>query len=342
MSNAIIKFPILGSDFKINPSTYFTVGTFRIYWYGVIIAVGFALAVFYAIRQAKKFGYDMDTVLDAVIIGVPSCVIGARLFYVINNFDAFKASAWQKTLLNILNIKNGGSAIYGGLLLVVIFEFLYCRKTKKSFLALMDLASPALCIGSAVGRWGNFINRELYGKTTRFILRMGLDNGKKTVYVHPTFLYESVWNLLGFVLLHFLRKKRKYDGQMFGVYVVWYGVGRVICELLRDDSQSIFIGDTGFKASLVFGAVSIVAALVFLWLYGANQIGSKLYVDRLAEEKAAAEAVPEEETAPQNDGYVVLEEGVDENGNRFQYVEIEVEEDEEENVSNPEETPVEK
>lgn len=330
MSEAIIKFPILGSDFRINPSTYFTIGNFRIYWYGVIIAVGFLLAVIYAMRTCKKFGYHTDTVLDAVIIGVPSGVIGARLYYVANNFDAFRASTWQKTLLNIVNIKNGGSAIYGGLLLVVIGIWLYCRKTKTSFFALMDMASPAIALGSAIGRWGNFINRELYGKTTRFILRMGLDNGKKTVYVHPTFLYESVWNLAGFLMLHFFARKRKFDGQMFGIYVVWYGVGRVFCEYLRDDSQSIFIGNTDIKASMVFGIVSILAALVFLWLYGANKIGSKLYVTQKEEAAAAAlaEEVPEEEPAADND-FVVLEEGVDEDGNRYQYVEIEVEEDEE-------------
>ena len=348
MSGATITFPILGDSFSLNPSRYFEIGNFRIYWYGVIIAVGFLLAALYALKRAKEFGMTADNVLDVIIIGVPSAVVGARLFYVLNNFSLFKGDTVGQTLLNIIDIKSGGSAIYGGLLLVVLFVWLYCRKKKISCGAMMDLAAPSLFIGQCIGRWGNFVNREVYGTETDFFLRMGLTTGSGTIYVHPIFLYESVWDLIGFIVLHRMSRKRKFDGQIFGIYVIWYGFGRVVCELLRHPDVSIYIGNTGIKANLVFAVASIIAALLFLWLYGMKHFGEPLFVDRAAaaqqgEENAdntqAAEAEPEQE----EEHRVVLEEGVDENGNRFQYVEIEVDEDEkepetEEKMGSPDET----
>ena len=333
LSDATITFPILGENFSLNPARYFTIGNFRIYWYGVIIAVGFLLAALYALKRAKKFGVTGDNVLDVIIIGVPSAVVGARLFYVFNNFDMFKADTVGQTLLNIVDIKSGGSAIYGGLILVVLFVWLYCRKAKISYGAMMDLASISLLIGQCIGRWGNFINREVYGTETNFFLRMGLTANGNTLYVHPIFLYESVWDLLGFIVLHNVSKKRKFDGQIFGLYVVWYGCGRVVCELLRNPAVSIYIGNTAISANVVVAAASIVAALVFLWVYGMKHVGEPLFVERVAaaaaEQSAQAEkAEAETPDAPQEEHRVVLEEGVDEQGNKFQYVEIEVEEEE--------------
>ena len=199
MDNAVISFPILGESFSVDPPRYFTVFGHNVYWYGVIIAVGFILGVLYTMKRAKDFGITSDNVIDMLLIATPLSIIGARLYYVIfNPENYFGPGKW----INIVKIWEGGIAIYGAVIFAVLGVLIYSRVSKKPFLSILDVGSLGLLIGQMIGRWGNFINREAYGAETDIFCRMGLTLNGNTVYVHPTFLYESIWNLIGFIILH--------------------------------------------------------------------------------------------------------------------------------------------
>ena len=249
-----ITFPGLGLE--LNPPRGFTIpGTdFTIYYYGVIIALGLVLAVMYGLRRSKEFGLKQDDILDGVLWIVPLCIICARAYYVLFELDQYK------TFADVINIRKGGLAIYGGVIGAVIGVVIFSKVKKVSLPAVLDLVGIAFLIGQSIGRWGNFINREAYGAPTDCFLRMGLVVNGELGYYHPTFLYESVWNAIGFVLLHFLSKKRQYDGQMALGYVAWYGLGRAFIEGLRMDS--LYWGP--FRVSQVLAAVSCMAAVVTL------------------------------------------------------------------------------
>ena len=262
MSNATITFPIFGDNFAINISNYLTVFGVKVYWYGVLIALGFILAVAYVLHRCKDFGLTSDNVVDMLIFAVPISIVCARLYYVAFNFSIYKGD-----LLSIFKIWNGGLAIYGAIIGAVLTVVIFCRIKKISIGAMLDVGAFGLLIGQAVGRWGNFINREAYGTSENidtFFLRMGLtDSSGETLYVHPTFLYESLWNVVGFILLHFFSKKfRKYDGQIFALYVVWYGLGRFLIEGLRTDSLYLF--GTGIRVSQLVAILSLGIAGMFL------------------------------------------------------------------------------
>ena len=259
MPDGAISFPILG-DFYINPPSYFKIGPLTIHWYGVIIACGFLLAVLYCSKRAKSFGLEGDSVFDVVIYGLPVGIICARAYYVLFYLELFRG----KGFLDYIAIWNGGLAIYGGIIGAALTLVVYCAVKKIKLAPFLDLASLGFLIGQSVGRWGNFINREAYGCETTLPWRMGLTNGGATAYVHPTFLYESLWNLVGFVLLHFLSKRRRYDGQTALMYLAWYGVGRALIEGLRADSLYLF--DTGIRVSQLLAGASALAALVALIL----------------------------------------------------------------------------
>lgn len=259
MSEAAISFPMLGDNFSINPPTGFNLFGLHIYYYGLITAVALIIGVIYCLRRTRDFGFTQDTFLDIVIIAVPSAVIGARILFVLTNPDMFFAPGkW----LDIVKIWNGGLAIYGGLVLAVIGILIYSRKKKLSFGALLDNVSLGLMLGQVIGRWANFINRELYGTETKIFCRMGLTLNGKTTYVHPTFLYESLWNLIGFILLHYFSKKyRKFNGQLFLMYIAWYGLGRTFIDSLRVDEAKLFGGTIGayqLIALVTFCAASII------------------------------------------------------------------------------------
>ncbi len=259
-----ITFPMFGDKFAIDPPSSFQLFGIPLYWYGFIIAVGFLLAYLYCSRRSKQFGLTQDNLIDMLLCAVPSAVVGARLYYVIFNYSEFKDNFW-----GVFNIRGGGLAIYGGIIGAVIAVIIYCKVKKTSVGAYFDLGGLGLLIGQTVGRWGNFINREAFGRETDIFCRMGLtDASGKTIYVHPTFLYESVWNLLGLLLLHLFSKsgKRRYDGQLFAMYVAWYGFGRMLIEGLRTDSLYLF--DTGLRVSQVLAGASVVIALVFLAING--------------------------------------------------------------------------
>ena len=250
-----ITFPGLGIE--IDPSLGFSIFGFEIRWYGVIIALGMLLAVLYASYRSKEFGLTGDDVLNVVIVGLPCAIVGARLYYVIFEWDRFFGPGipWYK----FLDIREGGLAIYGaviGAVIGLVLFFMTKEQRRKKMLPSFDVSGLGLLIGQAVGCWGNFLNREAHGGETESFLRMGLIEGGKQIYVHPTFLYESLWNLVGLILIHFLSKKRKFDGQVFLCYVAWYGLGRVWIEGMRTDS--LYLGP--FRVSQLLAAVSCLAA----------------------------------------------------------------------------------
>ena len=283
MSHAAISFPMLG-DFSMNPSNYISIGGFKIYWYGIIIACGFLLAVIYASKRAKQFGFTSDNILDVILIGVPLGIICGRLYYVI-----FYWELYADDLSKIFSIREGGLGMYGVLFGAILAMVIYTRHKKINLLAFLDLICIGFLIGQFVGRWGNFINREAYGYETDIFCRMGLTLNGETIYVHPTFLYESLWNFAGFILIHFLSKKRKYDGQVFLMYLGWYGLGRMFIEGLRTDSLYLF--NTGIRVSQLVAGVSLLVSVVLL-LYNRFKVKHTpmdLYVNRkLAQESAAA------------------------------------------------------
>lgn len=262
-TDTIISFPGLGID-GVNPSRYFTVFGKPIYWYGVIIALGMIIALIYAMKRSKQFGLKSDTLLDIFIWGIPSAIVFARLYYVLFYQDASGVNPYFEEPIKMLYIWEGGLAIYGGVFGAVLAAFIYTRVTKKKLLPILDLVCLGLLIGQCIGRWGNFINREAYGDfvSETYLLRMGLTVVNSTVYVHPTFLYESLWNLVGFIVLHFVSKKRKYDGQMLLMYLGWYGLGRLWIEGLRTDS--LFIGTTSIRVSQLIAGISFIFAVTVL------------------------------------------------------------------------------
>lgn len=273
-----LSFPGLGLEFELD-RVAFTVFGLDIYWYGVIIAVGFLLAVLYGCRKAAPFGVDQDKILDMLFIAVPAALIGTRAYYVIFNSELYLTDGrldWGK----IVDIRDGGLAIYGGILAAVLAAAIYCKVRRQPFWSYADCGAYGFLIGQLIGRWGNFMNIEAYGGVTSLPWRMCspkiagelLYQGQidaavyeqileGTLGVHPTFFYESLWNLIGFVLLVLLgRRKRKFNGQMFLLYVMWYGAGRTVIEGLRTDSLYFF--GTGLRTSQLVGILSALAALV--------------------------------------------------------------------------------
>ncbi len=283
-----ITFPNLGIE--LNPSRVaFSLFGKDIYWYGIIIALGFALAVIYAMRRVDEFGLVQDNILDFIFVAVPAAVICARLYYCIFEWESYKDNP-----ISVLYIWEGGIAIYGAVIGSIIAAILFCKIKKVPLLPLMDIGALGLLIGQMIGRWGNFMNREAHGAVTDSFLKMGLVSGGEVVYYHPTFLYESLWNLVGFVLLHFFSKKRKFDGQVFLGYVIWYGLGRAWIEGLRTDSLYLF--GTGIRVSQLLAAVSAVAAIaVMIYVLKAKKPQTEqLWVNKLRKAQKEAEEEAQE------------------------------------------------
>lgn len=290
LRDASISFPMLG-DWQINPPYSFKLFGMEIYLYAVIIALGFILAILYCAKRAPEFGLKSDDVYSIVIWLIPICIIGARIYFILFKLDYYIANPSE-----IFSIRNGGLAIYGGIIAGIITGVIWCIKKKIKVLPTADLAAFGLLIGQFVGRWGNFINREAFGVQTDIFCRMGLTVPYAgTVYVHPTFLYESLWNFIGLVFLHIWTKKghRKYDGQVAWLYVFWYGLGRAWVEGLRTDS--LYIGSTDLRVSQLLAIVSAAAALVILIIQSRREHDpAKLFVNRVTE--------PAEDVKEENDG----------------------------------------
>ena len=276
-----ISFPFLGIE--INPPRMFSVGPFTAHYYGLIIAVGLILAVLYAMRRSKEFGLKEDDILDGVIWVTPFAIACARAYYV-----AFTWESYRDDPISVLYIWEGGIAIYGGVIGAIIGMAVMSRIKKVKFTTVLDLILMVFLLGQAIGRWGNFMNREAFGAATDSFFRMGLYNEKlqQWEYYHPTFLYESVWNLAGFVLLACLAKKRRYDGQLALGYAAWYGLGRSIIEGLRVDS--LWWGP--FRVSPLLAAVTcITATAVLIWQHFKPHDPATLFVNQAAAGEADKE-----------------------------------------------------
>ena len=284
-----ISFPSFGIE--IDPARGFSIGEVNIKFYGIIIAVGLLLAVIYGLKRGKQFGLKEDDILDGVLGIVPFAIICARAYYCIFSWDEFASDP-----ISVLYIWQGGIAIYGGIIGAVIGVIVFCAIKKIKLGAVLDLVLLGFLIGQSIGRWGNFFNREAFGAETDSFFRMGLFNtvSQSYGYYHPTFLYESVWNLAGFVVLHFLSKKRQYDGQIALGYVVWYGLGRTFIEGLRMDS--LYWGQ--LRVSQLLAAVSCFAAAVVLVILAFRKHEKqKLFVNVVAARDAlATEEIAEEPT----------------------------------------------
>lgn len=288
-----IAFPGFGIELSIDRAA-FTVFGHPIYWYGIIIAAGFLLAVFFCSRKAKRFGIEPDHVLDLLLFGVPAAIIGARLYYIVFYLDYFRNENGSLNFVQMLRIWDGGLAIYGGIIAGFITLFLFCRAKKITFFAFSDLMVFGLFIGQAIGRWGNFVNIEAYGSETTLPWRMGIvgfvNGAWQYMEVHPTFLYESIWNAVGFVLLLIVLKKgRKFDGEITLDYFLWYGIGRAIIEGLRTDSLYFFTTTLRVSQILAIGSALVALALLVWNLAVRKHNPNDLYVHRVqARAKAAA------------------------------------------------------
>ena len=252
-----ISFPFLGME--MNPPRVFSLGPLNIHLYGLAIGLGLILAVMYVCRRSKEFGLKEDDILDGVLWITPFAIICARIYYV-----AFSWKDYADNPMSVFAIWEGGIAIYGSVIGAVIGVIVLCKVKKLKITTVLDITLLGFFIGQILGRWGNFFNREAFGAATDSFFRMGLYN---TVtgsweYYHPTFLYESVWNLVGFILLHFLSKRRQYDGQIALGYAAWYGLGRCFIEGLRVDS--LYWGP--FRISQVLaGLTCVTASAILLW-----------------------------------------------------------------------------
>lgn len=284
MKYTTISFPGLGLE--LNPGRTISLGPLNIHYYGIIIAAGLLLAVIYGLHRSKQFGLKQDDILDGVLGIVPFAIICARAYYCI-----FSWNEYTDNPIEVLYIWKGGLAIYGGVIGAAIGVVIFCKIKHISLGATLDLVALGFLIGQAIGRWGNFFNREAFGVATDSFLRMGLYNTLTGgfEYYHPTFLYESLWNGIGFAILHFMSKKRQYDGQIALGYVAWYGAGRAMIEGLRTDS--LYWGT--FRVSQVLALVScIAAAAILVWQASRPHDSQRLFVNRIA--AAEVQDVPEE------------------------------------------------
>ena len=331
MNYTTISFPGLG--LTMDPPQGFDLGPLYINIYGILIALGLMLAVVYACRRCTQFGLKEDDILDGVLWVTPLAIVCARLYYVIFEWRQYAADP-----ISVLYIWKGGLAIYGGVIGALVGVAVLCKVKKIKLPALLDLVALGFLIGQAIGRWGNFFNREAFGSEATHFLRMGLEKSGVVTYVHPTFLYESLWNALGFLLLHKLSKKRKYDGQIALGYVAWYGLGRAFIEGLRTDS--LYWGP--FRVSQLLAALSCVAAVIVLLLQEFKEHDPKdLLVNKPAEEnteetaeETAEEATEEKAEEPAEEA---TEETAEEAAEEVTETEEAVEEPAEEAAEEPEE-----
>jgi len=347
--------------FEFSPVAFTAFGK-EIYWYGVVITIGIILSAIYAFWRAKKLGIRLDDMYDYAIFIIIFGVIGARAFYVLTTLKTMQ----YKTFLDVIAIWNGGLAIYGGLIAGVLVVIIVSKVKKIKILRVLDAIAPSVMIGQALGRWGNYFNQEAFGCNTTLPWGMKsyvvqstgtgrtiegtveyLTSNKASIeaqgmtvdpqgFVHPTFLYECIWNIIGFILINILFKKRKFNGQMFLMYITWYGLGRAFIEMLRTDS--LYLPGTPIRISMLIGFLCFaggIAAMIVLGVrakknpeevtegayYGKASYKNEPEVKKSRKKNKAEEEKTEEE-----------EEETDEDGE---------EETEEETEENPEETPAE-
>ena len=273
---------------EMNPPRTLDLFGLSIHFYGLIIACGLMLAVWYGCKRCNQFGFSVDDLTDGVLCIVPFAILCARLYYCIFDWASYKDNP-----ISVLYIWNGGLAIYGGVIGAAIGVIVFSKVKKIKIGAVLDIVALGFLIGQSIGRWVNFFNREAFGAATDSFMKMGLFNWitQSWEYYHPTFLYESLWNAAGFALLHFLSKKRRYDGQIALGYAAWYGLGRTFIEGLRVDS--LYWGD--FRVSQLLAAVScFVAVAVLLYMAFQKHDPARMQVNLTAARQAEAEAEKQE------------------------------------------------
>ena len=298
-----VQFPALGLEFTLN-RVAFSLGGLDVYWYGIILALGLLAGMAFAFHYAVDFGIDSDRLVDVMVIGTVCGVACARIYYVA--FAPFK----YNSLWEMIDLRDGGIAIYGAVIGAFLFGGLACLWRKIPLLPTFDIVAISFLAGQGIGRWGNFMNQEAFGTNTTLPWGMISESTRNyltnwqaalaaegvtvdpSLPVHPTFLYESIWCLLGFVLLWRYVKKRRFDGEIALLYVVWYGAERFVVEGLRTDS--LMLPGIGLRVSQVLALVSVAAALVALFVLRRKHQGQPLQV-RLAVKdlKAYAKASPE-------------------------------------------------
>ncbi len=279
-----VSFPGLGIEPFHMERIAFSLGKIEVNWYGLIITFGMILAVLYALWHAKIERVKTDDVIDLALAVIICGVIGARLYYVIMELDSYivkNGTFWENvwdTLYGMIAVWNGGLAIYGGIIGGFIAGLLVARAKRIRFPVIADIAGPSVIVGQIVGRFGNFVNVEAYGTETTLPWRMGIhvsydygDSFIREMFVHPTFLYESLWNLIGFLIITVMYNRKKFHGQMFLVYMTWYGFGRMLIEGLRTDS--LYVGD--LRISQFVGAVTFVLGTVLLFIGARNAKGKQ-------------------------------------------------------------------
>jgi len=307
-----VSFPGLGIE-PFHMEREFEVFGRPIAWYGVIICFGIILAVCYGLFRAKhNENISVDTITDLALFLVPFGILGARVYYVlfyglsqyIVKGKGFFGNLWG-TFRNCIAIWEGGIAIYGAIIAGFIVILVFCRVKKLKVMKVLDLAAPSVMIGQLIGRWGNFVNVEAYGSATTLPWRMGIhvadplfensaEMGRwvKEIYVHPTFLYESLWNLLGFAIVNMIYRKKKFDGQIFYFYIGWYGFGRMLIEGLRTDS--LYIGS--FRVSQLIGfATFAIGTFISVLLYVKSKRDFAAALDSAVPAVAGVDTAPETE-----------------------------------------------
>lgn len=295
-----VEFPNLFGGTAINYYRGFNLFGVNIYWYGVIIALGVVLAYLYAMRRATRdFGLVKDRVFDVVFAAIIGGFVCARIYFCV--FTELKNPGTYTSVIEVFTkIRDGGLAIYGGVIGAFIVGFIFCKIRKVNFFAMADLASLGFLIGQTIGRWGNFVNQEAYGEVCDPNWIFGMNGSKIAMeveagaLVHPCFLYESVWCLVGFVLLHFYSKKlRTFDGEITLMYISWYGLGRFFIEGLRTDS--LYAGD--FRISQIVAGASFVVGLILFIVFKiiTAKKGIPLYVNTDASKELIAKDIAADE-----------------------------------------------
>lgn len=305
MADSPIRFPGLFGDWTFTaPSKALNIGH-GVYWYGVLIALGLLLALLFCMGQRKKYGLKEDDLLDTVLWGIPCGIVGARLYYVIFYLDLYRDADGSFNWGRAIAVWDGGLAIYGTVIAVALVILGVSRARKVPFFAIMDVVVMGLLIGQAVGRWGNFMNREAFGAETTLPWRMQLTTvSGSLVEVHPTFLYESLWNVAGLLLIVLVVSRgRRFDGENTWFYFLWYGIGRFWIEGLRTDSLYLFGWQLFGRPIRVSQALSLVMVIVaaFMLFYHVKlrpRSTAELYVNRVAAEAAEAAAPVAEAPAP--------------------------------------------
>ena len=302
MKDMPVSFPGLFGDWELNIDPVAIHIGHGIYWYGIILAIAMLAGLYLCMKQAKHYGLTEDNVMDMVLWAVPCCIIGSRLYYVLFNLELYRRTDGSLDWGAMVRIWDGGLAIYGTVIVGVIVALIYTKRHKIPFFAMGDLAVMGLLLGQIIGRWANFINREAFGTETTLPWRMKLWlTSFYSVEVHPTFLYESLWNLVGLLLILFIVSKgRRFDGENTWFYFLWYGLGRSWIEGLRTDSLYLFNWELFGQRIRVSQALSMVmvavaAMMLFYNIKIKKRSPESLWVNQVEAEKARAAAAEAED-----------------------------------------------